>query len=129
MTITSTSGVRKQDGARAFIAVAKNHVGYEIAFDFLVSNIKEISEYFGDGFQTLSKMIDAVTTYMNKDYQKDQFEKFAKKAEALGLKSVERSIKEAIEKVKQNMYWRSRSYYQLQGFLEKLTHDLHINLY
>lgn len=129
MTITPTSGIRKQDGARAFMSVAKNNVGYEIAFDFLVSHIKEISEYFGDGFSTLSKMIDSVTTYMNKEYQKDQFDKFAKKAEQLGLASVERSIQLAVEQVKNNIYWRSRSYYKLQGFLETLTRDLHINLY
>lgn len=129
MTITSTSGIRKQDGARAFVSVAKNNVGYEIAFDFLVSNIREISEYFGDGFSTLSKMVDSVTTYMNKEYQKEQFEKFAKKAEELGLTSVERSIQLALEQVKNNIFWRSRSYYKLQIFLETLTRDLHINLY
>lgn len=44
MTISPTSGIRKQDGARAFVSVATNNIGYEIAFDFLVTNIKEISE-------------------------------------------------------------------------------------
>ncbi|XP_037030897.1 aminopeptidase N isoform X2 [Bradysia coprophila] len=129
MTISSTSGIRKQDGARAFVSVAQNNIGYEIAFDFLVTNIKEISEYFGDGFSTLSKMIDSVTTYMNKDYQKDQFQQFAEKARSLGLKSVESSIKLASEQVKNNIYWRSRSYYKLQEYLETLTRQLHINLY
>ncbi|KAJ6637110.1 Aminopeptidase Ey, partial [Pseudolycoriella hygida] len=88
MTISPTSGIRKQDGARAFMAVATNNIGYEIAFDFLVSNIKEIS-----------------------------------------LKSVESSIKLATEQVKNNIFWRSRSYYKLQGYLESLTKQLHINLY
>lgn len=129
MTITSTSGIRKQDGARAFLAVAKNSIGYEIAFDFLVSNIKEIAEYFGDGFSTLSKMIDSVTTYINKDYQKEQLEKFATKAQELGLHSVEHSIQLALEPVRNNIFWRSRSYYKLQAFLEALTRDIHINLY
>lgn len=129
MTISPTSGIRKQDGARAFVSVAQNNIGYEIAFDFLVTNIEEISEYFGDGFSTLSKMIDSVTTYMNKDYQKDQFQQFAEKARSLGLKSVETSIKLASERVKNNIYWRSRSYYKLQEFLETLTRQLHINLY
>ena len=111
------------------MAVARNNVGYEIAFDFLVSNIKEISEYFGDGFSTLSKMVDSVTTYMNKDYQKEQFDKFAKKAQTLGLTAVERSIQLAVEQVKNNIYWRSRSYYKLQAFLEQMTRQLHINLF
>lgn len=128
MTTNPTSGIRKQDGARAFAAVARNNVGYEIAFDFLESNIGQISEYFGDGFSTLSKMIDSVTTFMNKDYQREQFERFAEKAGKLGLTSVERSVKLAIEQVNNNIFWRSRSYYKLQKFLELLIRDLHINL-
>lgn len=129
MTITSTSGIRKQDGARAFLSVAHNNIGFEIAFDFLTSNIKEISEYFGDGFSTLAKMIDSVTTFMTKEEHLEQFNRFVKKAQDLKLKSVEGSIQLALQKVKNNIFWRSRSYYKLQAFLEKLTTDLHINLY
>lgn len=44
LTINSTSGILKQDGALAFRAVASNAIGYEIAFDFLQSNIKEIAD-------------------------------------------------------------------------------------
>lgn len=128
MTITSTSGIRKQDGRRAFIAVAKNSVGFEIAFEFLMSNIKEISDYFGDGFSTLSKMVDSVTTYMNKEYHLQQLEEFKVKAENLGLKSVEGSIELAVQKVKNNVFWRSRSYYKLQEFLKALINELQINL-
>lgn len=129
MTVNPTSGIRKQDGARAFTAVARNNVGYEIAFDFLSTNIEEISEYFGDGFSTISKMVDSVTTYMNKDYQKEQFLRFGEKAEKLGLKTVEQSVKLATEQVNNNIFWRSRSYYSLQKYLEMLVRDLNINLY
>ena len=44
MTINPTSSIQKQDGARAFRAVAENPIGYEIAFEFLQTNIKEIAE-------------------------------------------------------------------------------------
>lgn len=44
LVISPDSGVRKQDGARAFSSVAKNIVGNEIAFDFLYTNIAEIFE-------------------------------------------------------------------------------------
>lgn len=43
LTISAGSPIRKQDGARAFAAVAQNLVGSEIAFDFLYTNIEEIS--------------------------------------------------------------------------------------
>jgi hypothetical protein len=44
LTISPNSPIRKQDGARAFAAVAKNIVGSELAFDFLYTNIEEIAE-------------------------------------------------------------------------------------
>lgn len=128
MTITPTSGIRKQDGARGFIAVAENSLGFEIAFEFLITNIKEISEYYGDGFSTIAKMVDSVTTYMNKDYHLEQLDRFVKKAQEYGLKSAEGTIQLAIEKVKNNIYWRSTSYYQLKTFLETLVPQFRINM-
>lgn len=44
MTLDPKSGILKQDAARAFSSVAGNPLGFEIAFDFLATNIKEISE-------------------------------------------------------------------------------------
>lgn len=128
MTITPTSGIRKQDGARAFIAVAENSLGFELAFEFLMTNIKEISEYYGDGFSTLAKMVDSITTFMNKEYHLEQLNRFVKKAQEYGLKSAEGSIQIAIEKVKNNIHWRSKSYYQLKSYLEQLVQEFRINM-
>ncbi|XP_055677770.1 aminopeptidase N isoform X2 [Lutzomyia longipalpis] len=127
MTLYPESGIRKQDGARAFTAVASNSVGFEIAFDFLQSNIQQISKYFGDGFSILSKMVSAATTYMNKEHHLSQFERFIAKARKLNLTLIESSVKLSTEQVKNNIFWRSRSYYQLQGYLEKLVSDMNLN--
>ncbi|XP_049305207.1 aminopeptidase N isoform X5 [Bactrocera dorsalis] len=129
MTIDPTSGILKQDGARAFRAVAENPIGYEIAFDFLQSKIKEISEYFGDGFSTLTEMIKSITTYMNKEYHKDQLQQFADRARKLGLTAVEEAIGLAMEQVNNNIYWREHSYYQLKDFLEAIVSEFHINIF
>lgn len=43
LTITPNSPIRKQDGSRAFASVANNIVGSELAFDFLYTNIAQIS--------------------------------------------------------------------------------------
>ncbi|XP_055851068.1 aminopeptidase N isoform X3 [Episyrphus balteatus] len=129
MTIDPSSGILKQDGARAFSAVAQNPIGFEIAFDFLATNIKEISEYFGDGFSTLTKMIDSITSFMNKDYHREQLERFAIRARKLGLTSVENTIQLAMEQVNNNIYWRNRSYYSLKGFLEAIVSEFRINIF
>jgi len=129
LTINPDSGIRKQDARLAFISVAENYIGYETAYDFLYSNIQEISNYFGDGFQTLSKMIDSVTIYMNREYHQQQFERFARKARKLGLHAVEKSIYLAEERIRNNVHWRSRSYYKLQENLKKLIQDMGITSY
>ncbi|XP_037811400.1 aminopeptidase N isoform X2 [Lucilia sericata] len=129
MTINPTSGILKQDGARAFKAVAENPIGFEIALDFLQTNIKDIAEYFGDGFSTLSSMIKSITTYMSKDYHKEQLERFRDKSQKLGLKSVVTAIDLAMEQVNNNIYWRNRSYYSLKGFLEDIVREFQINIF
>lgn len=128
LTISPNSEIQKQDGHIAFESVAKNYIGYEIAFDFLYTNIEGIADYFGDGFSTISEMIDSVTTYMNREYHLQQFERFAKKARKLGLKPIEKSIHLAQEKIKNNIYWRSRSYFNLNDYLNKFIKDQGISL-
>lgn len=44
MTLSPEFGIRKQDGSRAFAAVAKNMIGFELAFDFLSTHIERIAE-------------------------------------------------------------------------------------
>ena len=73
-------------------------------------------------------MVDSLTTFMNKDYHKEQFERFAQKANKLGLVGVEKSIKLAEIEVDKNIFWRSRSYNKLKEFLDKLIEDLNINI-
>ncbi|XP_050088642.1 aminopeptidase N [Anopheles aquasalis] len=129
MTINPASGILKQDGVRAFQAVATNFAGSDIAFNFLYENIAEINAYYGDGFSTLSKMIDSATLLMNKPHHKERFDRFAYKAKQLGLPTIEKSIRLAKEQILNNIYWRSRSYHQLQHFLVQLIKDLNFNMY
>uniref|UniRef100_A0A6P4FGB9 Aminopeptidase N isoform X3 n=1 Tax=Drosophila rhopaloa TaxID=1041015 RepID=A0A6P4FGB9_DRORH len=129
MTINPTSGILKQDGALAFRAVASNAIGHEIAFDFLQSNIKEIAEYYGDGFSTLSEMIKSLTIYMNKDYHKHQLLDLAATCRKLGLKAVETAIDLAMEQVNNNIYWRNHSYHSLKSFLEGIVSEFQIDIF
>ncbi|XP_052836414.1 aminopeptidase N isoform X4 [Drosophila gunungcola] len=129
MTINPTSGILKQDGALAFRTVASNAIGHEIAFDFLQSNIKEIAEYYGDGFSTLSEMIKSLTIYMNKDYHRHQLLDLADTCRKLGLKAVESAIVLALEQVSNNIHWHSHSYHSLKSFLEGIVSEFEINIF
>jgi aminopeptidase N len=44
LTLAADSAIRKQDGARVFSSVAKNFAGYELAYEFLYTNIAEIAK-------------------------------------------------------------------------------------
>ena len=65
---------------------------------------------------------------MNKDYHKEQFDRFAQKANKLGLVAIGKSIKLAEIEVDKNIFWRNRSYNKLKEYLDKLIEDLNINL-
>ncbi|XP_030375833.1 aminopeptidase N isoform X2 [Scaptodrosophila lebanonensis] len=129
MTINSTSGILKQDGALVFRAVASNAIGYDIAFDFLQTNIKEIAEYYGDGFSTLNEMIKSLTIYMNKEFHKQQLQQFAAHCRTLGLKTVEAAIELAMQQVNDNIHWHKNSYNSLKSFLESIVSEFRINIF
>lgn len=71
-------------------------------------------------------MIDAVTTFMNKDYHKENFIRFAEKANKLGLVSIEKSIKLAEIEIDKNIYWRNNLYSKLKDNLDKAVVDLRL---
>jgi hypothetical protein len=81
---------------------------------------------FGDGFSTISKMIDSVTTFMNKDYHKEQFMRFAEKANKLGLVAIEKSIRLAEIEIDKNIYWRNNLYSKLKTTLDQAIKDLRL---
>lgn len=81
---------------------------------------------FGDGFSTISKMVDSVTTFMNKDYHKEQFIRFADRANKLGLVAIEKSIKLAEIEIDKNIFWRDNLYGKLKDILDKAIVDLRL---
>jgi hypothetical protein len=71
-------------------------------------------------------MIDSVTTFMNKEYHKEQFIRFSEKANKLGLVAIEKSIKLAEIEIEKNIFWRDNLYTKLKDILEKAIVDLRL---
>lgn len=71
-------------------------------------------------------MVDAVTTFMNKEYHKQQFVRFADKANKLGLVAIEKSIKLAEIEIEKNIFWRDNIYPKLKDIVEKAVVDLRL---
>lgn len=63
---------------------------------------------------------------MNKDYHKEQFIRFAERANKLGLVAIEKSIKLAEIEIDKNIYWRDNLYSKLKDILDKAIIDLRL---
>lgn len=71
-------------------------------------------------------MVDSVTTFMNKDYHKEQFIRFAERANKLGLVAIEKSIKLAEIEIDKNIFWRDNLYNKLKNILDQAIVDLRL---
>jgi hypothetical protein len=71
-SIDANSGIRQQDALSVFSAVyAGNPVGVDIAFDFLLKNYKEISEFYGS-MNSLSNLISGLASRFTNEGQTDK---------------------------------------------------------
>lgn len=114
---SNTSGIRKQDGARVFVAVANNVVGHSLAFNFLRDNWDVIQSYYGVAFSSISRMVSASATYMNTPLQLSQLKKLRDdNADQLG--TTIQSFQQAIEVVQANVQWMANSYDEVSEWLE-----------
>lgn len=116
-SITTDSGIRKQDGSRVFGAVAQTPSGQRIAFRFLKDNWTTLYEYYGAGFSAVSKMVMAIPKYMNTESDLRQLEAFRDSVVNLG--STNAAFKQAIEQVKINVAWTTDYAKQMQHILNQ----------
>lgn len=117
---SNTSGIRKQDGARVFVAVANNVVGHPLALNFLRDNWDVIQSYYGVAFSSISRMVSASATYMNTPLQLSQLEKLRDdNADQLGTTT--QSFQQAIEVVQANVQWMANSYDEVSEWLESYS--------
>lgn len=63
---------------------------------------------------------------MNKQYHKEQFTRFAEKANKLGLVAIEKSIKLAEIEIDKNIFWRDHLYSKLKDTLDKAIVQLRL---
>lgn len=61
-----------------------------------------------------------------KDYHKEQFIRFAERANKLGLVAIEKSIKLAENEIDKNIFWRNNLYPKLSATLDKAIIDLRL---
>lgn len=117
MIITNNTTIRKQDGDVAFIAVAKNIIGNQLAFEFLRNNWNDIANYFGGTFERVGAMIKSLAPLLNSRQQLEQLKQFKDEVKN-NLGANGGAFDQCIEIVKHNVEWMRRSYKSVEIWLE-----------
>jgi len=108
MSITPSSGVRKQDGGKVIVAVAKNTVGSLLAFDFLSENWRHIKDYFS-GFSAIKRAVKQIVRSITTPFQLEELKKF-KKENQNQLGTSKRALDQAVESGEANVSWMKDNY-------------------
>jgi len=127
MSITPSSGIRKQDSNTVISGVAKNKVGRDLTWNWLRANWPAISRYFKAGIDSsLGDIISACASDFNKEFELDELQKFYnEKLSELG--TGKRSTESAIEKTLSNIEWMKLHYKEIVDWLEKTNAEARLN--
>ncbi|XP_012259227.2 aminopeptidase N-like isoform X2 [Athalia rosae] len=115
-TLSSNSGVRKQDGWRVFRSIAETPNGLGIAFRFLRENWSALNDYYGTGFSAMAKMVQALSKYMSSESDLRQLEKFK---DSVNLGVTNTAFQQTIEEVRINVDWVTKYMDQIQNILNQ----------
>ncbi|XP_044735746.1 aminopeptidase N-like isoform X2 [Chrysoperla carnea] len=116
MTISENSPIRKQDGATVFEAIANNIYGAELALNFLRNQWDQVNAYYGEAFNTVTKMVKSAHTFLNTPAQLEEVLHFKRKHEN-NLYTSEMALNYVIDQVLANIEWKKNSYQDVADWL------------
>lgn len=108
MSLTSGSGVRRQDGSKVIGSVARNTVGRYLAFNFLRDKWELIKSYFA-GFSAIGRTVKAISKSFNTGFDLAELKAFQKAREG-DLGTSDRAVKQSIEAGLVNVQWMEDNY-------------------
>ncbi|PNF37827.1 hypothetical protein B7P43_G09236 [Cryptotermes secundus] len=118
--ITENSGIRKQDAARVFGAIANNAVGQPLAYSFLRNKWDRIREYLGSSLFTINTIVRSCTKRINSPFELGDLMQFAL-AHRHELGTATRAVEQALEQAEANVKWMERNYEPIVRWLANVT--------
>jgi len=118
MSLTPSSGVRKQDGSRVISTVASNTVGRYLAFDFIRDKWDTIVEYYSSASFTMPGIMKSVMRNRNTEYEIKELKEFQRKNKD-DLRTATRAVKQAIEAAEANLDWMDTNYEDIFTWLKQ----------
>jgi len=117
MSISESSGVRKQDGYRVIVGVSKNIVGRYIAWDWIRANWAQLSAYYDTAISSsIGRILSAVAGDFNTEYNLRQLEEFIVEHES-ELGTARRDADVMVQGAKANIGWMAEHYDTILAWL------------
>ncbi|KAK7075270.1 hypothetical protein SK128_014550 [Halocaridina rubra] len=105
-----SSGIRRQDASLVFQQVSKNsNAGNILAWDYMRTNWKQITDYIGSTFFALANMMEEVTKTFNSEQKVSELIQFQKDNDG-NLLTATRAVTQALEATRLNMAWMKDNY-------------------
>ncbi|XP_032687651.1 aminopeptidase N [Odontomachus brunneus] len=119
-SVTENTGIRKQDAARVFNAVANNVVGQPIAFSYFRNKWARLRKYFGTSLLTVNNIAKSVTRGISTRYDLKDLLEFAIEHKE-ELSSATRAVLQAVEQAEANIRWIDNNHATIRGWLRRNT--------
>ncbi|KAK3928579.1 Aminopeptidase N [Frankliniella fusca] len=104
-SIDKESGVRLQDSAYVFSAVASSEVGYPIAKDFLYTRTESITKHFGASSTRIGRFVSAVASRVTTPAEYEELVEYTKKSSTF-LTHADQAVKQGLENALINVEWK-----------------------
>lgn len=118
--VSENSGIRKQDAARVFGAIASNSVGQPLAYSFLRNKWDHIREYLGSSLFTINNIVRSCTKRINSPFELGDLRQFAS-VHNRELGTATRAVEQALEQAEANVKWMERNYESIVRWLANVT--------
>ncbi|XP_039490657.1 aminopeptidase N isoform X1 [Drosophila santomea] len=114
------SGIRKQDSALCFQAVASGQVGFLLAMQYMMENIEFIYKYYYPQIRALSSLLLPFSEQVSTMSDLNKFRSFANDSRHF-LKGIRQAMQQSLETMLTNVQWMDRNY---QHFSRTIQHHL-----
>ncbi|XP_021941452.1 aminopeptidase N [Zootermopsis nevadensis] len=118
--VSEKSGIRKQDAARVFAAVASNSVGQPLAYSFLRNKWFRVHEYLGSSLFTISNIVRSCTKRINSPFELSDLMQFAS-VHHHELGAATRAMEQSLEQAGANVKWMESNYEPIVKWLANVT--------
>ncbi|GFU02027.1 aminopeptidase N [Trichonephila clavipes] len=118
-SLTSDSGIRRQDGSYVFRSVGAKLYGRDLTFNYVRDKWDAIFKRYGKSFFAISSMLKSVTSSLNTQFELLQLKEFyAKQKNNLG--TAKRAFQQSLENAEANVRWMDTNYAHIVQWLDNV---------